>query len=166
MKCSERNLRYFELNTGKSVFEYQAEPGEAGNLPMLNHDDYKEIGTLFKITSEIKPLNDGKKAFTGNIYLLVDKVVYSSAESFSMFCSKTGFAYIIGEGTGGDGGIFNPIFIALPESGLIIRYKIFNMLNDDGTSNVEFGTKPDYICDKDENPLDVCLKIINSANEK
>jgi hypothetical protein len=100
MKCSEKNLRYFEQTTGKSVYEYKEELSITDDLPMLNPEDYKLFGTFFRSSLQVSPLNEEEQLFKGDIYLLVDRVVYSSAESSAMFCHQIGFAYIVGKGTG------------------------------------------------------------------
>ncbi|HHW21498.1 MAG TPA: hypothetical protein GXX26_01270 [Clostridiaceae bacterium] len=128
MKQSDINLRFYELNTGRSIYESKADKNVIDTLPMINPDDLEKPGHLFEAYKEIYPLKEGEQLFSGNIYLLVDKHVYSSAESFAMFCHQTGFAYIVGAGTGGDGGGFDPVFIALPESGLIVRCRASSYL--------------------------------------
>lgn len=93
--------------------------------------------------------------FEGNIYLLVDNVVYSSAESFSIFCKEKGIATIIGETTGGDGGGYDPVLFKLENSGLIVRIAGDMYLTDSGVCNEEFKTIPDYIIEKPERTQDI-----------
>lgn len=83
--------------------------------------------------------------FKGNIYLLVDKYVYSSAESFSIFCKENGIATVIGETTAGDGGGYDPVLFKLKNSGLIVRMAGDMYLTNSGVCNEEFKTTPDYI---------------------
>lgn len=93
--------------------------------------------------------------FEGNIYLLVDNVVYSSAESFSIFCKEKGIATIIGETTGGDGGGYDPVLFKLENSGLIVRIAGDMYLTDSGVCNEEFKTIPDYIIENPERTQDI-----------
>lgn len=93
--------------------------------------------------------------FEGNIYLLVDNVVYSSAESFSIFCKEKGIATIIGETTGGDGGGYDPVLFKLENSGLIVRIAGDMYLTDSGVCNEEFKTIPDYIIENPERKQDI-----------
>ena len=93
--------------------------------------------------------------FEGNIYLLVDNVVYSSAESFSIFCKEKGIATIIGENTGGDGGGYDPVLFKLENSGLIVRIAGDMYLTDSGVCNEEFKTIPDYIIENPERTQDI-----------
>lgn len=70
--------------------------------------------------------------YPGKIWVLVDEGVYSASENFAAFCKNTGFATLVGEPTGGDGGIADPMLFALPESGLVVRFSVFYGLNADG----------------------------------
>lgn len=83
--------------------------------------------------------------FDGNIYLLVDEFVYSSAESFAIFCKDSKLATIIGETTKGDGGGYDPLIFNLKNSGLLVRMSSDMYLTKDGICNEEFKTTPDYI---------------------
>ena len=85
--------------------------------------------------------------FNGNIYLLVDGSVYSSSESFAIFAKDTGFATLIGQRTGGDGGGFDPVLFALPNSGIIARMSADMYLTPRGICNEEHKTTPDYVID-------------------
>lgn len=110
----------------------------------INNDDItdSDLITSGQVIVEPKYPNINKKL---KIYLLVDEKVYSSAESFTMFCKQTDFATIVGTNTDGDGGGIDPILFTLPNSGLIVRFSILYKINSDGSCNEEFGTTPDYI---------------------
>ncbi|MDU5262582.1 MAG: S41 family peptidase [Clostridium celatum] len=117
------------------------------NLPKeLLENAPKDIMTDFSefMESTVVIESDNKSKFKGNIYLLVDDAVYSSSESFSIFCKDSGFATLIGEKTGGDGGGIDPILFDLENSGLIIRMASDMYLTGQGICNEEFKTKPDY----------------------
>lgn len=117
------------------------------NLPKeLLENAPKEIMTDFSefMESTVVIESDNSSKFKGNIYLLVDDTVYSSSESFSIFCKDSGFATLIGEKTGGDGGGIDPILFDLENSGLIIRMASDMYLTGQGICNEEFKTKPDY----------------------
>ncbi len=101
--------------------------------------------------------------FAGKIWLLVDEYVYSSSEAFTVFCKDTGFATIVGSPTGGDGIGIDPVFLVLPNSGLIVRYSALFGLNPDGSSNEEFGTTPDLLSPAGEPPLVTALRAIRES---
>ncbi|EGT3600281.1 S41 family peptidase [Clostridium perfringens] len=110
------------------------------NLPVEVKEDFKYYS---KNTMEISPSEDSIK-FKGNIYMLVDKGVYSSSEAFASFAKQTGFATLIGERTGGDGIGSDPLLHMLPNSVYIFRFSKDMGTTADGTSNEEFKTEPDY----------------------
>ncbi|MGX9755393.1 S41 family peptidase [Clostridioides difficile] len=122
----------------------------------------------FEKTSYIVNTNNDLK-FQGNIYLLIDEKVYSSSESFSMFCKESGFATLVGETTGGDGGGIDPVLFELKNSGLIVRMSSCMYLNKDGMCDEEFKTIPDFkVKDckrtanfKDDNSIKKVLKLEN-----
>lgn len=84
-------------------------------------------------------------AFKGKIYLLVNGVVFSSAEGFAYFCKATKWATIAGVRTGGDGVGSDPVPFILPQSGIIIRYPALSGFNPDGSLNFEERTIPDIL---------------------
>lgn len=102
-----------------------------------------DFSGFISITVSIESSTNSK--FQGNIYLLVDDIVYSSSESFAIFCKNTGFATLIGEKTGGDGGGIDPILFDLKNSGLIVRMTSEMYLTRQGICNEEFKTIPDYV---------------------
>ena len=117
------------------------------NLPKeLLENAPKDIMTDFSefMESTVVIESDNKSKFKGNIYLLVDDAVYSSSESFSIFCKDSGFATLIGERTGGDGGGIDPVLFDLENSGLIVRMSSDMYLTGQGICNEEFKTTPDY----------------------
>jgi len=104
----------------------------------LNNNQY----AFYSDNDSVFPSKKGV-AYKGNKYLLVDKLVYSSAESFAYFCKTSKFAQVVGETTGGDGIGTDPILLTLPNSGIVIRFTGEMALNADGSSNEEMKTEPD-----------------------
>ena len=88
----------------------------------------------------IEPLNP--VGFQGEIYLLVDRGVSASAENFASFGKSSGFATLVGKPTGGNGLLFEPLLVSLPNSGLVIRFRGELALNGDGNISAEVGTMP------------------------
>jgi len=98
-------------------------------------------GVFKSITSEVSPANT--VPFSGKIYLLVDKYVFSSAEAFAVFAKSTGWATLVGTDTGGDGIGFDPAVAVLPHSGLVMRFPSEMGVTADGKPNEESATTPD-----------------------
>ncbi|MBI6020250.1 S41 family peptidase [Clostridium perfringens] len=130
------------------------------NLPVEVKEDFKYYS---KNTMEISPSEDSIN-FKGNIYLLVDKLVYSSSEAFASFAKQTGFATLIGERTGGDGIGSDPLLHMLPNSGYVFRFSKDMGTTADGTSSEEFKTEPDYLIEyagkTDNFENDYCIKKV------
>lgn len=158
VKSGKENRQYLESRN----FQLTEDMTAVDTLVNINHEDRRELDLCINLKKSVKPKNS-EKAFKGNIYVLIDEPVYSSSESFTMFCKKTGFASLVGRNSGGDGGGADPLVIPLPESGLLFRYSTLYSLNDDGSCNEEFGTTPDYVAESYETPLEACLKIINNT---
>ena len=132
-------------------------PKQPDNPPELR----KEFGYYYQLDSGYA--GDNSAQFTGKIFLLVNKAVFSASEGLSMFCKKTGFATIVGSRTGGDGGGTDPALFTLPNSGLVIRFSKEMALNPDGSANEETHTMPDYVVDADHDPnaaLNKALELI------
>ncbi|MEQ2128493.1 S41 family peptidase [Caldanaerobacter subterraneus KAk] len=107
------------------------------NYPPEVKDDF---GYFAEISYTVTPKN--YVGFKGKIYLLTDAGVYSAAESFASFAKATKWATVVGTPTSGGLG-FNPDYLILPNSGLMVRYPNNMALNPDGTANEEVGTQPD-----------------------
>lgn len=114
-------------------------------MPEEVESDFQRYYILNRTFSPRKPID-----FKGKIYLLVDEVVYSSAESFASFAKDSGFATLVGETTGGDGIGIDPILFSLPNSGVVIRYSSLLVLNGNFTINEEVKTTPHIIIENPE----------------
>lgn len=136
-----RNSQHYYRFAGEDFSTFPIDSINLDGLP----PELKTNGYLFrKINGTIFP-NNNSVSYAGNIYLLVDNEVYSSSESFAVFCKKTGFAYVAGHQTSGDGIGQDPFLLTLPQSGIVIRYTGEMGLNADGSSSEEMGTIPDII---------------------
>lgn len=102
--------------------------------------------------------------YSGRIWVLVDRSVYSASEEFATFCKNTGFATLVGSATGGDDPLIDPMVVSLPTSGFLFKMSTFYGLNADGTSNELEGTKPDILITPKEDALDVCLAAIHGES--
>lgn len=108
---------------------------------------------------------DSKYPFKGNIYLLTDSKVFSSAESFAIFCKEKNFATVVGCKTAGDGGGVDPLFFKLDNSGLLVRMSSDMYLTESGICDEEEKVTPDiFIDDSPEfgrvTPLDTYINKI------
>lgn len=129
-------------------------------LPGLEQDDLKYLDYFYTDRTTYEPT--GESAFSGKIWVLIDKKVYSSAEEFAYFCKATGFATLVGTQARGDSGGIDPHPFALPNSGLVVLFHTTYPTNADGSCNTEHGTMPDFVSPDGETPLETCLKLIES----
>lgn len=136
------------------------------NCPPEVISDFQRI-IPYENPIEAKPASN----FKGNIYLLVDKYVYSAAENFAFFAKDTGFATVVGSKTNG-GSAFDYGFalFSLKNSGLIGRMTSGMTLSTDGFCNEDLKTTPDYVIifpERQEDILqDKCIQeVIKLENE-
>ena len=123
----------------------------------------------YKLEDVIEPqsINGYKPCEDKKFWLLISSDVYSGADSFADVCKKTGFATVVGERTGGGGtnGLW-PMYIVLPNSGLLIKFDFMYGLTDDGYCTDEFGTAPDIYNLPGKDALETCLETIKNLGER
>lgn len=150
--------------------------GGFGEVSSLDLSVFKnlpnEVSSKFryydKFTTTVIPGSDSVK-FRGNIYLLVDRCVYSSSEALASFAKGSGIAKLIGERTGGDGIGQDPLLQMLPNSGYVFRFSADMGVTSDGTCNEEFKTLPDYEVENPNRTEDMkddnCIKKVLELEE-
>ena len=157
-KKSDR-LKKFKPNYFKKNITY----GEV-DLPYMPKE-LKNGSYLFRNENiYINPISNSRK-YSGNIYLLVDDVVFSSVETLAYFCKLTKFATVVGEKTNGDGVGTDPLLLTLPKSGIVIRYTGEMGLNPDGSANDETKTVPDLIIEA-SNKKERVVKLLSYIRKK
>ncbi|MBS3872273.1 MAG: hypothetical protein KGZ92_04115 [Firmicutes bacterium] len=128
---------------------------ELPNLPPEVRNDFSHFSRHQRVVSPLDPVG-----FRGEIFLLVDKAVFSSAEAFAAVAAASDWATLVGTPTGGDGIGSTPAHFALPNSGFLVRSPLILGLNPDGSVNAERGTQPDILVNVGEDALDVVLGLI------
>lgn len=108
----------------ESDFKYMEE-----NIPFLKKDkemmaDLRKNYTHIIFSPGYKNKGEFKDdyKFDGNIYLLVDRDVYSSAQVAAHFFKDNNLGVVIGEKTGGDGIGTSPAMVKLPNTKYILRF--------------------------------------------
>ena len=142
------------------------------NYPNYN-DLPKEIKDDFKyyILEERHFPNEHSIGFKGKIFLLVNDYTFSAADNLVNVCMQIDTVTVIGCKTAGGGVGFTPLYVKLPNSGLIVRFEGELGLNEDGTSNF-MGTNPDIEIEKvpgedyNQKVIQETLNIIYSMEEK
>lgn len=148
-KAGELSMEYYESrgtsNNLKSITQF---PKKELLYDLQNVEKFKYFMEFnYRVNPSDNRLSYKPDAFRGNIYLLVDDKVFSSAEAFTVFAKNSNWATIVGTNTKGDGIGIDPIFLKLPNSKLIVRFTTEKGLNQDGRNNSEFGTTPDLEID-------------------
>jgi len=133
----------------KSDLSRYLTPTQIANLPPEALTE--SFGTITKQTMVIEP--SGEFPYKGRIFLLVDRKVFSAAEAFASFCKGSGWATVVGERTGGDGGGSTPAIMVLPNSRMAILFPSTMGLNADFTANEETHTTPDVLAEPDPHDL-------------
>lgn len=131
-----------------------------GDMPLL--PNVPPEASEFKYFTETKSVIEPKGClkFEGKIYLLVNDKVFSAAETFASFAKVTGWATVVGSPTRGDGNSLESILLALPNSGLVVRFKAEMGLNPDGSCSQEYGTIPDILLSNGEDALAAVLALM------
>lgn len=138
----------------------------------INYDKLdKKIRDNFKyhIFKEYDITSEHSIGFQGDIYLLINNNTFSTSENLIDFCKQTKTATVVGEPTEGGLG-FNPLYVSLPNSGLIVRFEGGLVLNKDGNSE-SMGIKPDIEIERtlgvkyNEKVLQETIRIIHSIEE-
>lgn len=151
---------------GQKAFEHlKISDLKIEEFPKLPEEVVKSFCCFEKQLASIQPDLDGVH-FKGSVYLLVNEVVYSSAEAFAVFSKESGFATLIGEKTGGDGIGSDPWVEMLPNSGYVFSFPKSMGTTADGSPNEEVQTEPDYQVDSTPNWVnlfeDVCIEKVLS----
>ncbi|MCE5173030.1 S41 family peptidase [Paenibacillus profundus] len=154
MKNTELTQRFYGVDYKGSALTTKDVKNDP-NFTSLHKEDLEDLTLVREISYTLEP-KFSEKLFKGEISVLVGPAVYSSAESFAVFCKSTHFATLVGKTTGGSnsGG---PILFELPISHLLIQFDVEYGLNPDGSSSQEVGTTPDI---ESEDALKTVLDLI------
>jgi len=130
------------------------------SLEWFKPDLYAGATSFFQMPLTVSPKDS--VGFDGRVFLLVDGDVYSSAEMFAVWAKATKWATLVGTRTRGDGIGFDPGLVALPNSGIVVRYSEDMGINPDGSVNEESQTVPDVVVHQTVADEQVRLKLMAS----
>lgn len=193
-KMNFKDTHEYILFRNDEVFKYDPQfPDLKGSIKKIDESDFKYmVKNIPFLKTDKKMMEDIRKNYThiifnpgfenkgefgddykfnGNLYLLVDRDVYSSAQIAAHFFRDNDLGTIIGEKTGGDGIGTSPAMVKLPNSKYILRFSHELGLRE--TENLEESTYtlPDIeIPRKDQSEIpsnDGCVKkVIEIENNK
>lgn len=124
----------------------------------MNQEDWENFDFYSDELITIEPT--GGKLLNGKLWMLVGPTVFSSSEYAAMLCKNTGFMTLVRTTTGGDSIGSEPMAVALPNSGLVVRYSAVYGTTADGAGSQEWGTEPDIVSPESEDALTTCLNTI------
>jgi hypothetical protein len=128
-------------------------------LTYLDAADAEMLDLYWTYRGIIHP-SQGEAIFGGKIWLLVSGTNFSASEQAAAIAKQTGFATLVGQTTGGDGIGINPLVLALPNTGVIVRYSSVYGTDPLGHNNQEFGTNPHIFNRPGRDALETVLEII------
>ena len=132
-------------------------------LIYLNADDAQMLEFYWARHGLIQP-SQAEAIFGGKIWLLVGERNFSASEQAAAISRQTGFATLVGETTGGDGIGINPLVLALPNSGVVVRFSPVYGTDPLGRNNQEFGTDPHVFNRPRRDALQTTLELIAEGN--
>lgn len=127
----------------------------------LDHaKDLKDFDYYISDTITVTPDESNKEnGYNGDVFLLVDKAVFSAAEGMASFMKHSETATLIGEQTGGDGITLGVINDVMPNSGLVFTYTNTLGYAPDGSINAEKRTIPDIQSSSFRNSIETIEEI-------
>jgi len=132
------------------------------HLVYLNPFDAELLDLYYIWHGGIDPIYD-EAIFGGRIWLLISEWNFSVAEQAAFFSKQTGFATLVGQTTRGDGLGFQPLVLALPNTGIVVRYSSIYGTDPLGRNNQEFGTDPHYFNRPNMDALQTVLAMIEES---
>lgn len=112
------------------------------DFPEKTNKIIKDFSYYMDSKTQVTPSEDSIN-FQGNLYLLVDKYVYSSSEKLASFAKESEMATLVGERTKGDGIGTDPMLIDLPNTGYVLRFSKELGITEEGSINELDQTEPD-----------------------
>jgi len=137
------------------------------HMTYFHHEAMNMLSYYYRLGFYIEPSYD-TGIFNGKIWLLVGSQNVSGAEVAVAVAKQTGFATLVGHQTGGGGMINHPLaetfFVALPNTGIIVRYVAGYRVDDYGRENYEHGTQPHHFNRQGMDALETVLVMIDEGN--
>ncbi len=161
--------KYTDIYLDMFFKNYKPEKINHHEVPYIENCSTVKNDKAYRLEEIIQahPISGYKPCEDKKFWLLVDSGVYSEADRFAYVCKKIGFATVVGTNTGGAGtNGKSPMYIVLPNSGLLIKFDFMYGLTDDGYCTDEFGTAPDIYNLPGKSALGTCLETIRKLGEK
>ena len=161
--------KYTDIYLDMFFKNYKPEKINHHEVPYIENCSTVKNDKAYRLEEIIQahPISGYKPCEDKKFWLLVDSGVYSEADRFAYVCKKIGFATVVGTNTGGAGtNGKSPMYIVLPNSGLLIKFDFMYGLNEDEYCTDETGTAPDIYNLPGKSALGTCLEEIRKLGEK
>jgi hypothetical protein len=140
------------------------------HLPDFEKLDYgapsgRAVTVRNAIETHIHPFNAidfNPPDFSGKIWLLTDKNIFSSAQLSAWYAKETGFATLVGDITGGTFGGPRTL-VLLPNTGIAIYFDVFYITDSRGRP-LEAGTIPHHFNREGLDALETVLALIKEGS--
>ena len=143
---------------------------EKNHLTEMNEKDLEDLAYGVRFNTSIKNIDEGQMQqlgmyhdypFEGKIWLLTNERNFSGSALFARHAKEMGFATLVGEQTGGAYSTSSSgAFFALPNTGVIVRWDIDYLTDDEGRALNEFPTTPHYFNRDGMDALETVLELI------
>lgn len=147
---------------------------EVNNLPHMNEEDVQDLAYGVKFNTSIGNIEwqhmqqmrlpyIPDSSFDGKVWLLTNGNNYSGAALFARHAKEMGFATLVGEQTGGAYTTSAGMFFALPSTGIILRWDIDYLTDQEGRALNEFPTTPHHPNLPGMDALETVLQLIEEG---
>ena len=148
---------------------------EENQLTGMNEEDLQTLEYGVRFNTSISNIEEGTMQqlgmqnptpFEGEIWLLTNERNFSGSALFALHAKEMGFATLVGEKTGGAYTTSSSgAFFALPNTGVIVRWDIDYLTDDEGRVLNEFPTTPHYYNREGMDALETVLELIEESRQ-
>jgi len=132
------------------------------NMPYLHEEDLEGFDYFILYQFRASPI-EWNRRFNGKMWLLIDEWTASAADSATLISQQTGFATVVGQPTMGGVASISPVFFALPNTGILVRYVSIYTTDLYGRNNYEHGTSPDIFNRPGLDAMETVLELIHEG---
>ncbi|MCL2401803.1 MAG: S41 family peptidase [Oscillospiraceae bacterium] len=169
-----RVISYFDWfnNLANPMFHFESVAlDNLDRFPYLNEDDMQLFDYALSVIQILPNMPLAQPAtgvvadpFSGKIWLLIDEYVFSAADNAAFVSRYSGVITIVGAQSGGVYSGPEPVWISLPNSGIIFRYDAIYLTDQYGRGRNEHPVMPHYLNRPSMDALETALALIAEGN--
>ncbi len=163
--CSEN--KYTKPFINEASFSSNVLTRKLDEVPNIENANTKLHNNAYAVITRLRPSSRiyDRPCKERKNWILISKESYSAADMLASFCKASKWAFLVGQNTGGGNTPFGTQAIALPNSGLLIKWDTVYALNQEGYCNAEYGTIPDIYVPEDKDIIEECVKAIHEHDK-